>query len=547
MKQLWLSTLAVCGLLWTLLPAPAAQAQQTKPIVVVSCTKLQDLLDDAAHLAQVAQVGPQATAFLTALPDMMKGVDLNRPSGMVVSTREGQPAIVGFIPVTDLDQVLNQIADRLRTTVDDAQPGIKRVGPVLVKEQDGYAYLSNKADYLSELPAVDRALNGLEKQHDMAVRINFQNIPPLLKLLAMGTIRQGLDDSMKQNPGESDAQFEIRKQLSQSQLDLIQEVFDQLETVTIGTTIDRTAGTTQLEYSITVKSGSSLAEEMADVYKTSSRFTSVIQPDAMFYMHAANEIKSAAAKERGMTQIKGLRKAMESLVKESKEIESEEDRALALDLVTEGFDLLEESQQTGKGDLGLLANQNAGEPPFAVFGCSVPDGKKYEAFVKKVLTVLQDKVDDFPDVEYNVATHRGASIHAIALPEAKDEEVTNIFGEEITLYVAFGKDSMWMAIGSECEEQLKGLIDRSSGAAPVPVRSMEMSMALRPALRMVGQAEGKEALTKVANQLEPGTDRVRMTGEAIDNGIRMRIQVGDGIIRGIALIVKSKERGDFDN
>jgi hypothetical protein len=96
-------------------------------------------------------------------------------------------------------------------------------------------------------------------------------------------------------------------------------------------------------------------------------------------------------------------------------------------------------------------------------------------------------------------------------------------------------------MGRDALNELKKVIDASAAAPNKPTVPMEMSVALGQimnAAKELADEEDKPQVEMIANMLANeagGRDHVRMTSTVQDNGIRMRIEAEEGVLRAIGM------------
>ncbi len=103
-----------------------------------------------------------------------------------------------------------------------------------------------------------------------------QNVPADMRQEWAGFIRQGMENALKQSPGEDEAAFQIRKKIVESQIAQLEAMLQDLDTMTFGLTIDSSIKAVQFDVAATIKPGSSIATNLS----TTSSFAGFVQPDS---------------------------------------------------------------------------------------------------------------------------------------------------------------------------------------------------------------------------------------------------------------------------
>ena len=172
MKQLFLRVQWVfAALVASCLPVLQAQAQtdmEIQPGVVISSCSIDEHLDDVEYIMEASGFAQMAPLVRIGTSEYLRGLDTTKPIGSMLFFEEDtpEPKVLAFIPVTDIDDVLDTIApfvdideegDKIVLTADDGTE-------FTVKESGGFAFVTDKPELLGSLP--DNPLEMLEKMHE---------------------------------------------------------------------------------------------------------------------------------------------------------------------------------------------------------------------------------------------------------------------------------------------------------------------------------------------------------------------------------------------
>src|SRR5690606_36983965 len=111
------------------------------------------------------------------------------------------------------------------------------------KEVEGWAFVAQDKESLADVPAkpVD-LLGALPTEYDLAAKLNLNNIPELFREMIIAQMRNGIELSLEQEPGESDEDFAQRQQMVELQVAQLERMFTEITDLTIGWNVDKTAG-----------------------------------------------------------------------------------------------------------------------------------------------------------------------------------------------------------------------------------------------------------------------------------------------------------------
>lgn len=522
-----------------------AEAQNVKPLVVVSVSSYAKLKDSILYLAKTLDTANQAQiAQAEGMADAMTGgLDTQKPIGVTVAFDGQEPVVVGFLPVKNLAQFLGGL-QLFGVQAKDAGNGLKSIsnGMAFVKEQDGYAYVAQKAEHLQNLPDPAKTLGAIGKQFDVAVVGNIQNLPLDLKQQGLSFVRMGLEQSLEQQDGESDAQFNLRKAAAAQQIKQVEQFLNETDQLTIGWATDKAAKKTYLDTVVTAARGTRMAKSFAGLKDSTTKFGGVIKADAPFTMHAAYEIKDPEEIEQAVAQIKMLKTTALDAIDDSEEFDTDEERDLVKGWASQAIDVVQRTVEGGRVDLAASFQSVAGGPATVLFGMHVADGKALEKVVQDILKTAEKKEENFPKVQYNAGTHKGTTFHSLALDPPNDkEQFEKIFGEKAMLHIGFSTDTVWIAMGASALDQLKAAIDGTGERKAV--RPMAMTVSLGSIMKLAAEVNKDDPqLLPLANAVAGGSDHIRILADPIDNGEKVRIEIEEGVFKLIGVATKTVQK-----
>ena len=275
------------GLLLALAPAMPALAQTPlKPVAVFSIASFDKIKGDSSYIGELLQQKDKVDGAFAFLPIYLNGVDLKRPSGGYVTVNEdGEPKVVGFIPVIKLATVLKTLEDAGQKA-SDAGDGLKQFDApngdaVYLKESAGWAFISNDKASLTDLPKDPSALLGtLPSMYNIAVKANVSDIPQKFRQTAIDAIQSGLDRGLEENPAAG-ADRELAEKMSRISAKQIQRMIEEVKEVTIGWGVDKTLKATYIDFSVTAVEDTATARQMALLKNATSNFAGFLLPSSL--------------------------------------------------------------------------------------------------------------------------------------------------------------------------------------------------------------------------------------------------------------------------
>lgn len=539
------------SLVLSLLAAPLA-AQELKPAAVVSIASVEKNLADIVYLSRIVgmeDTGKTAQLFGNALT---AGMDKSRPSGLLIVPAGGNFQAVAFIPVTNLKLLLEVHKEQVGEPK-DVGGSILEIGTdrkAFVKEQGGWAFVAEKKEQLSVLPADPAQLLGeLPTRYNIAVRVLAQNIPAELKKSAIEQLRAGVKQATAApplpggapNPAQAQQELAMEESLRQ-----IERLVNDADEVVIGFAVNPAGKSVSIEAAITAREGTDLARQLAMQTGLKSSFGGFLLPEASvaYYATAAvPETDAARAKQMFQAQRQQMTSALEMLSARATPETAEAVKKLAGRVL----DLMEASAASTRVDQGVVVVLEPSAVNLAM-GSYFQDGAALESVVADAAKSLHgQKAEDGSTFELvlNVGTHGDVKLHRGAFPGSKDVPINKqIFGEKVPFIIGTGKNAGYLAVGKDCEALLKKVIDRSAAQASQPVQPFQLTVSALPIAKFYQSVNSENPLMGplvgglIATLEQEGGDKLLVQGTAAPRSIAYRIEVQEGIIRTVGEAVK---------
>ncbi len=254
-----------------------------KPVAVVSLAGYDALMGDIKYVTKLAgnpELGVGVEGFIKLLTKNqgLVGFDKTRPWGAVLNVEGDNLTGYAFLPITDFAK-LGDAMEGLFDKIQDLGNGMHEIQgkdhkpPLFVKEGKGWAFLADKPEKLSNLPDDPAALlGGLEKQYQIAVRLNAGDLPDSLRQKIIAKMESGAARDAGIRPHESEDEHALRLQLTAEVVKYLKTVINQLQGVTLGWNLDTNDGKCYLDANVTAKPGTELAESLRPLANSHSRF-----------------------------------------------------------------------------------------------------------------------------------------------------------------------------------------------------------------------------------------------------------------------------------
>ncbi|TWT90898.1 hypothetical protein Mal64_12970 [Pseudobythopirellula maris] len=534
--------------------APEAQSDTAgmTTIAVAALSGYDALLADTDYIG--ALVGRPGTskmlegmlAFFTQGKGLA-GVDKSRPIGVVLQTDGAQFMPLACLPVDDLNEVLG-LVQGFGIEPLDAGDGVTELElpdrTIYLKPIGAWTYVAQSPAALAAAPADPLPmLHELVAEYDLGVKVMAQNVPPMYRQIALQQMRMGVEQGLKQQPEESDEQFELRREMSEKQLEQLEKMINDLDQLVVGWSIDSSAKKTFFDFSYTLTEGSDLLRQLEGMKDAKTNYAAFHNKDAAFSVLGSVKTPQDVVSEQA-EQIKSsiniARQQLATAMEENADdFPDEAARETFQQISNDMLDVFEEIALSGEMDMGGSLTLD-GSGPLAIAGGKVPDPAKVESSIKKVFNAAKQRSTEVEiDVALDADSHDDVTFHTmtITIPADVPPQVRDIWGgDEIAVAFGVGPESVYFTLGDGAIEACKTAIDDSAADAGKEILPMEMSFALGQILGFAERCapeDERAVISMLSASLEDseGSDHVRMTQRPIDNGVIVRLEAEEGVIK----------------
>lgn len=553
MKKMLLSILAVAVLLGfaNLSVAQRSDAQSDmKPVVTVSFSGYDELMTNIGVFGQLGG-NPDVGKSLESLLNMMtmgkglSGLDKKQPWGAVyLANDQGKSAIYGFLPVTELKQLIEtgqvlQLAQNIK--LDNGVYEIQTPAITLYARQKGnWAIICQEKENLDKAP-VDplKLLGNMPKKYDLAVRVSVKNAPDKYRKMFLAQLREGLDMGMTQMPDETDDQYELRVGMAKQSIQQLETMVNELDQIMLGWNVDPSTSTTHIDLELTAKSGTKLVDQFAMMKPGKSKFAGFMMPKAALSANWIGTMTDADV-TRAKSNLASFHKSMVMNLEDQGL--SEDETKLAAKLLNNIHDFLVKTIETKKSDVGMALLLDS-DVLTLVAGATVADGGKLEQVVKQLVADIKETDPDAADVfQFNVDKHKGIRFHMLTIPPP-DPGMIPFVGDNVDVVLGISDKRVYLAAGRDALKTLKSVIDQSKAAEGKEVPPMQVSISVRAFAKFFAAAavddpntQQMAAMVLAALADADEKDHVLITAKPINRGVRMRLELEEGLLKALAVM-----------
>ena len=536
----------------TLIPGQVQAQSAPEPAVVISIANLNEQLKDVKYLLTASGFPEFNFLAKAAIKGYAEGIDFTRNAGVALYF-EGDnttPGISGFIPVDDIETLLDVISDV--ADVEESGDGkYTIVAPdgteFQVVEKGGYALFASRADLLELLPTEPEQMLGKKSaKYNLAFNISPQNIPKELRDQALDTIKEGLTQTLDQLDEELE---EMQQKNLDSQMRQFEMLFNDSETIMIGMSADADKQKLYTDLEFTAKAGSELAKKTNETKATTpSKFSGFLMPNAAMNFNANGKMPEADAETYANLMAEGKKSMIDQLNEAGELSEAEFEKMEAL--IESVVDVMTETLKEGVVDSGasvVLEDSDAN----MIGGLTVADPAKIETAVKDLVPMLKERLADIddpdaPEFTFNLdkETQDGVRFHQILI-SIDDPIASEMFGDSIEAIIGFGEDSIYFGVGNDPLPMIK----KAKASKQETEFSSEMNIRLAPIMKYASRfPDTPPQVIILAEELsENGGDRIRAYSKHIPNGSFTRFEMEDGILSLIKSAYEAFQQQGFRN
>ncbi|MCA9086726.1 MAG: hypothetical protein KDA81_21865 [Planctomycetaceae bacterium] len=574
----------------------------TRPFVVVTAASANRLRDDAALLFDAAGMPDVVDTVLDKLDENVQGLEgLNwdRPAGIMVFLNSVFPPsfeFVAFLPISDMErfQSMMELGTAVMKEDTEVEGRYELITPrrnLQIQIQGEYALIQlpmmdPDPAFDREIPAPDLLVAGLTNQFDVAVSLDVEAVPKATRDLILNLLVSTMSTQIQQRDEEPESQYQIRKSWMEADIQAFRLLFDECRRISFGIDIVEEERVANIDVLVEVREATQLLEEIFASSTKPSYFTPLLSDSSPLSL-SWSAVVAERDRERYVGVLEGLKGELSRVVEEQDlGTVPEEGSPLYLAL-----DALQQTAREGHLDVFGQMYRDSNNKLAVVGAIRLEDGEAIAGGLADLLTRLLGK-DTIGEIETAFSQHADITFHRIRFRNP-DAGALELFGGDPGIIVGAGPRSGWICIGGEDSfDTLKSVMDELAAAYENPIER-EIPASLRLVLRvndLIELVQGAEAAKKEANAaaevpteevvpattaeaqpgqrpspanrrdqfrrrreesnklmqeaLAEGDDEIRVEARPIDNGMRIRVRLQEGFLRGVGRIIGQRIAGN---
>jgi hypothetical protein len=497
------------------------------------------LIDDFKYLAELAGKAEEAKQFdeMIKTAGGLEGIDKKKPIALYghLGANGVDSQVVAMLPVAD-EKSFVAMLEKFGVASEKGKDGVYTATNDQLKQTqqtisfrfaNGYVYASNDVKNIAKDKLLTPAqVLPTDKLSTFSLVLSIDQMPAHLKDMALGQSELQLGNIKDEKlPDETDAQHAFRIAAMDESTGLLKTLLTDGQDLSLSFDIDRKTEDISLALTLTGKSGSTLATNIADLGKMKSIGAGLIGNDS-----ALNFLVHLSTTEK-------LRKALEPVIDEGlkKALDEEKDQTKR-DLAGKFFKVIAPTLKTGELDLGVnLRGPNANGLYAGVFALKVKDGKGLEKAIKDL--VKDAPAEDKKDLTLDFDRVKNVDIHKVKPGKDYSEEAKKMFGDN-PVYFAFRDDAVFLSMG----EGGLGAIKEAITGDPKPSKAIQMEMAMGRLIKLGGADQAAAiAAAKKAFAKNKNGDRITISLEG-GQSFKLRASMKAQLVTFFALVAEAEQK-----
>ncbi|MDO4576152.1 MAG: hypothetical protein Q4D98_13170 [Planctomycetia bacterium] len=555
------------SMLWVLVLALTTSlfAEVSEPIFKMSFRSYNQFLGDMKFIGEVASDPAFGTAVELPLQlwlgaDFLESLDKNAPIGLCVQhvADSYQPLLV--LPVDDLTAVTDLLSQKVfldsEVEMNQGEDGVMEfrsgASTLYLKTVGTQTFLATTREQIDHLPKE----TFLDKTDDtFSLTFDMENLPQEVKDEFLKAFDMGLTLSMEQLPEESDEDFAARKEQGEAGAEMMRQLFEQYQTLSIGVRMNRDTKAMEWNLDIQFLPDASLLKTIQKQRDVTPAFTGFAGKGLLYGGHMV----SFQDPKMAQTQKKSLKNTFQTLQTYLSSA-SVTDDAKTRDHFTRAANLVKEllgpylEKESYRMGLGVQLDANARN-----FGMGIDsdDPAQFQKAFDELIQMARDELGDtFQEswIHKNVETVDGVTFSTCVFPlkdlalsnqERSDdwkEKTLAFYGDQLVLALGQGKNCVYLGVGNDPLPLLKTCLKETGNTAP-----MYQEMSLLPLFAFLSRLTELEVLdssstedtrektqgilTLLSEIVADASDKITVQYDYTDKGLKTRLILEEGCVR----------------
>lgn len=511
-----------------------AQSVFEKPMAVVTIGKLEKVQPDIIYLMR-AVGSPQIGGFVNIMVDQYsRGLDRERPAGVLVAMQGETPAVVAYLPLENFDDFLESLQPFGEP--DDLGDGkyAMEVGAntVFAMKTEKWLYVGMDEGVLEGLPADPTTLvPASEESYEVSARFIVKNVPEELKTMLMDQLSNSLEQAMElQAENQTEEQQKQAEEAAEQTMAQMEKSIAEMDEVLVGWNIDSSSKKTYMDFGIQALEGSDMAADMLKQQEMTTEFPGLAVENAAATLRIGTSIAEKDAAQ-AVSSLDAAKAQALTQVDENEEIPDGQAKEVAKAVIEKMFGLLSKTVKEGVFDGGAAVLVD-GDKLRTVMGGRIADGEQLATDLKSIFEEVKGN-PEVPNIKFDASIYKGVTFHTLALPIPDEGKAQQVLGTELPIVIGTGKKSFFIAVGDGSEALLKSVLDVNESKGMTKVTPFEFVVQVGQLLRYAQSIESNPILDLAVEGIADyaGKDHVMLQSRSAPRGMVYRFTIEEGVLR----------------
>lgn len=511
-----------------------AQSVFEKPMAVVTIGKLEKVQPDIIYLMR-AVGSPQIGGFVNIMVDQYsRGLDRERPAGVLVAMQGETPAVVAYLPLENFDDFLESLQPFGEP--DDLGDGkyAMEVGAntVFAMKTEKWLYVGMDEGVLEGLPADPTTLvPASEESYEVSARFIVKNVPEELKTMLMDQLSNSLEQAMElQAENQTEEQQKQAEEAAEQTMAQMEKSIAEMDEVLVGWNIDSSSKKTYMDFGIQALEGSDMAADMLKQQEMTTEFPGLAVENAAATLRIGTSIAEKDAAQ-AVSSLDAAKAQALTQVDENEEIPDGQAKEVAKAVIEKMFGLLSKTVKEGVFDGGAAVLVD-GDKLRTVMGGRIADGEQLATDLKSIFEEVKGN-PEVPNIKFDASIYKGVTFHTLALPIPDEGKAQQVLGTELPIVIGTGKKSFFIAVGDGSEALLKSVLDVNESKGKTKVTPFEFVVQVGQLLRYAQSIESNPILDLAVEGIADyaGKDHVMLQSRSAPRGMVYRFTIEEGVLR----------------
>lgn len=384
--------------------------------------------------------------------------------------------------------------------------------------------------------------------HDMVADLKNEPAGIDARRKSFERVREELVAAIGPMEGEAKEDFELRKLLTEQQINELERFFVEAEHINGGWTTDQETKTARGQLKLQAIADTDLQNSFKLLGVEPSYFSGVARSDDPWIGLLINHPLDEFRQNQAVAAFEALKSRGSAKIDENEELDDAQKTAgksindALFDMLTAGakaglFDIFIDLQQAESGELMLIG------------GWRTPASDKMVNILNQLTAAKAAE-----KVEVDVEKIGEASLHKVTVNE-DDKVFGQDFGEDRLVYVVTSPEAVWYAAGPDSLDRLKAALAAEQSTEEVD-RFFHLKLRAKPwvELRSRLASQDEESSDKDDGKIrgfaleafEPGDDRISAELRRVDDEVAGKMSVETGLLRLIGMLIADFSEENLD-